>query len=107
GQLDHYKTVWEGSLQEQWNRMRSWNIQPHGGSCYDCKHVDSCAMPDVNHYLVCAYASHNGKDTPLNADAQAQEDEMVIVREQMAAEKVLGRKMTDEEYEPFRTRFRA
>lgn len=107
GQIKMYPTVWDGSLQEQWNKLRTWHQKPYGGSCYDCRHADSCATPNIHHYLACAFASHNGKDAPLNDEAQAQQDEMLLIREMMAEEKALGRDMTEEEREPWRLKLRA
>lgn len=105
--FESYPTAWNGSLQGQWNKLRSWHHEPHGGTCYDCKLRDSCSTPNIHHYFACAYASHNGNNPPLNADAQAQQDEMLLIREMIAAEKALGREMTEDERVPWQKRFRA
>lgn len=105
--LATHTTVWESSLQEQWNQLGGWGYGPSGGSCYDCKHKDSCATPNKHHYFACAYASHNGTPVPLNASAQRQLDEMAVVTESMAAAKRLGRKLTDAEQAVFTARLHA
>lgn len=105
--LARFPTVWEGSLQSQWDKLYSWRGAAWGGSCYDCKLADACATPNIHHYLACAYATHNGGDAPLNDEAQRQVDEMKIIDEMMQAAKVLGRDLTEEERAPYTERFQA
>jgi hypothetical protein len=105
--LARHPTVWESSLQDQWNKMHEWSRAPSGAACMNCKLADSCATPNTHHYFACAFATHNGKPAPLNDDAQRQVTENLLYKEAADLEKQLGRKMTDEEYKPFQKRFKA
>lgn len=105
--LARYPTVWEGSLQAQWDKLHSWRGGPSGGACYDCRLSDSCATPNIHHYFACAYATHNGKTPPMTDEALRQQAEMTIINEMMEAEKVLGHPMTEEERAPYTKRFQA
>lgn len=107
-QLERYPTVWEGKLQSQWDKLHSWGEgAPHGGSCEDCNLADSCATPSSHHYFACAYATHNGNNPPLTDNAKQQLADAALYEEVRTAEKELGRKLSDVEYEPYYKRFKA
>jgi organic radical activating enzyme len=106
-ELALYPTVWEGRLQDQWDRKRGWDSQPRGATCYSCRLSGSCATPSVHHYFACAFATHNGKQAPLSAEAQQRLNEQKLYEEIAEQEKQLGRQLTPEEYVPYTERFKA